>query len=213
MPYHSRRIQSLNTAISRGITRPFCVSHCLFINALYPSCSHLRKEIEWCPFCHIGSSILPWALRIRTSGSRSRRLPAASAGMRDMRDTLLVIVATFTSLLAVINTICIFTHPDGVTLWNASRFLVSVYIVGIGILTWRHVLVHMTQGTTSSVLFVCSVALLSLGIAGTGLAIYNGQRSGDTEYYLFPVHWLFVGQGMLTLWYLRRIGSEPSVTK
>ena len=63
-----------------------------------------------------------------------------------MREKLLVVVAIFTSLLAVMNAIFIFMHPDGATLWNVSRFLVSVYIMGIGVLTWRHVLTDITQG-------------------------------------------------------------------
>ena len=55
---------------------------------------------------------------------------------------MLIVVVAFTSLFAFVNALVILMTPDGATLWNVSRLLVSVFILGVGMLTWRQVCTH-----------------------------------------------------------------------
>lgn len=128
-----------------------------------------------------------------------------------MRSILLYVVAAITSLLAIVNASFILLTPDSVTLWDVARVVASVCIVGMGLLTWQHVRTERIGGPRTRVLGVGAVALIGLSVVGTGLALYHGQRSGDVEYYLFPLHWLVCGQGLLTLWHLRQRGAYTSV--
>ena len=109
----------------------------------------------------------------------------------------------FTSLIAVLNSVFIFMFPDGSILWNISRFLVSVFIIIVGVLTWSFVRLKSSKKNLRQLLSLCSIVLAVLGIFGTLHAFYLGQTTGDFEYYLFPINMLLIGQGALTFWFLR----------
>ena len=124
-----------------------------------------------------------------------------------MINILLLILAIFTSLIAVLNSVFVFMFPDGSALWNTSRFLVSVFIIIVGGLTWSFVRLKSSKNNLRQLLFFCSIGLVVLGILGTLHAIYLGQTTGDFEYYLFPIHALLFGQGALTFGF----GGLPSI--
>ena len=120
-----------------------------------------------------------------------------------MFNILLLILAIFTSLIAVLNSVFVFMFPDGSALWNTSRFLVSVFIIIVGVLTWSFVHLKSSKNNLPQLLSFCSIGLVVLGIFGILHAFYLGQTTGDFEYYLFPINMLLIGQGALTFWFLR----------
>ncbi len=125
-----------------------------------------------------------------------------------MFNILLLILAIFTSSLAVLNSVFVFMFPDGSALWNTSRFLVSVFIIIVGVLTWSFVRLKSSKNNLRQLLSFCSIGLVVLGIFGTFHAFYLGQTTGDFEYYLFPINMLLIGQGALTFWFLRHSSQK-----
>lgn len=125
---------------------------------------------------------------------------------------LLILWAGFTSLIAVANSVFVFMFPDGSALWNTSRFLVSVFIIIVGVLTWSFVRLKSSKNNLRQLLSFCSIGLVVLGIFGTFHAFYLGQTTGDFEYYLFPINMLLIGQGALTSWFLRHSIHHISTT-
>jgi len=124
-----------------------------------------------------------------------------------MINILLLTLAIFTSLIAVLNSVFVFMFPDGSALWNISRVLVSVFIVIVGVFTWSVSRSKSSKNNLRQLLSFCSIGLVVLGIFGTLHAFYLGQTTGDFEYYLLPIHALLFGQGALTFWILRQ-GSQ-----
>ncbi len=125
-----------------------------------------------------------------------------------MINILLLILAIFTSLIAVLNSVFVFMFPDGSALWNTSRVLVSVFIIIVGVLTWSFVRLKISKKNLRQLLSFCSIGLVVLGIFGTFHAFYLGQTTGDFEYYLFPINMLLIGQGALTFWFLRHSSQK-----
>ncbi len=125
-----------------------------------------------------------------------------------MINILLLVLAIFTSSLAVLNSVFVFLSPDGSALWNTSRFLVSVFIIIAGVLTWSVVRLKSSKYNLPQLLSFCSIGLVILGIFGTLHAFYLGQTTGDFEYYLFPINMLLIGQGALTFWFLRHSSQK-----
>ncbi len=121
---------------------------------------------------------------------------------------LLILWAGFTSLIAVANSVFVFMFPDGSALWNTSRFLASVFIIIVGVLTWSFVGLKSSKNNLRQFLSFCSIGLVVLGIFGTLHAFYLGQTTGDFEYYLFPINMLLIGQGALTFWFLRHSSQK-----
>ena len=117
---------------------------------------------------------------------------------------LLLMCAVFTSLFAILNSVFVFMSPDGSTLWNMSRILAALFIIGTGVLTQMFFLPKNGKHNLRQFLSLCSMGLMLLGIAGFSMAIYFGRTTGDFEYYLFPIHALLFGQGALTFWNLRQ---------
>ncbi len=97
---------------------------------------------------------------------------------------LLILWAGFRSLIAVANSVFVFMFPDGSALWNTSRFLVSVFIIIVGMLTWSFVRLKSSKNNLRQLLSFCSIGLVVLGIIGSFHAFYLGQTTGDFEYYL-----------------------------
>ncbi len=120
-----------------------------------------------------------------------------------MFNILLIVLAIFTSLIAVLNSVFVFMSPDGSALWNISRVLISVFIILVGVLTWSFVRFQGSKNNLRQLLSFCSIGLVLLGIVGSFHAFYLGQSTGDFEYYLFPIHALLFGQGALSFWFLR----------
>ena len=108
---------------------------------------------------------------------------------------LLILWAGFTSLIAVANSVFVFMFPDGSALWNTSRFLVSVFIIIVGVLTWSFVRLKSSKNNLRQLLSFCSIGLVVLGIIGSFHAFYLGQTTGDFEYYLFPINMLLDWSG------------------
>lgn len=127
-----------------------------------------------------------------------------------MLKTLLILGASFTSLIALLNAVFILKSPTGSTLWDVSRVLVSLFILGVGVLTWNATFSKKPEFKSWQLLLICSLGLMLLGIAGTFMAIYSGKTTGDFEYYLFPIHALLFGQGALSFRYLRQVGQNIS---
>ena len=125
---------------------------------------------------------------------------------------LLILWAGFTSLIAVANSVFVFMFPDGSALWNTSRFLVSVFIIIVGVLTWSFVRLKSSKNNLRQLLSFCSIGLVVLGIIGSFHAFFLGQTTGDFEYYLFPINMLLIGQGALTSWFLRHSIHHISTT-
>ena len=125
-----------------------------------------------------------------------------------MINILLLVLAIFTSSLAVLNSVFVFMFPDGSALWNIFRVLVSVVIMLVGVLTWSVVCLKSSKNNLRQFLSFCSIGLVVLGIFGTLQAFYLGQTTGDFEYYLFPINMLLIGQGALTFWFLRHSSQK-----
>ena len=121
---------------------------------------------------------------------------------------LLILWAGFTSLIAVANSVFVFMFPGGSALWNTSRFLVSVFIIIVGVLTWLFVRLKSSKNNLRQFLSFCSIGLVAFGIFGILNAFYLGQTSGDFEYHLFPINMLLIGQGALTFWFLRHSSQK-----
>ncbi len=81
-----------------------------------------------------------------------------------MINILLLFLAVFTSLIAVLNSVFVFQFPDGSTLWNLSRVLVSVFIMLVGVLTWSVVRLKSSKYNLPQLLSFCSIGLVVLGI-------------------------------------------------
>ncbi len=130
-----------------------------------------------------------------------------------MINILLLLLAVFTSLIAVLNSVFVFMFPGGSALWNTSRFLVSVFIIIVGVLTWSIVRLKSSKNNLRQFLSFCSIGLVVFGIFGTFHAFYLGQTTGDFEYYLFPINMLLIGQGALTFWFLRHSSQKVLTVK
>lgn len=124
-----------------------------------------------------------------------------------MLKKLLALGALVSIGFAGINLYFIFQNPDGPTAWNLARGAASLFVIVVGLLTvWFGL--SPSGGGPRLPLWVTSAGLFVLGIAGMGLATFNGLRAGDIEFYLFPINALFIGQALFTaaiLWSDRKL--------
>ena len=114
---------------------------------------------------------------------------------------LLLIVAAFTTLMALLVGVMMFTlvglsAEAGV--WIFARVSVCVFIVTMGAFTWLHFR-SMIRGSRDLILLVGAMLLMVVGAFGVAWSIHMGDVTGDYEYWVMMIDMALSVQGALTI--------------
>ena len=121
---------------------------------------------------------------------------------------VLAAIATLTGLAAAYTVVHTLAGQDTSVLWAGSRSLVSVAVVGTGILTW----VYWRQSTAriQDLLFLGGILLIAVGSFGAAWNIHLGLVTGDFDAPVYLLTVAVAATGMLTVFMLWRDARQIS---
>lgn len=115
---------------------------------------------------------------------------------------LTLFFSTFTSFIGLLIAFHSLVLDDGPWIWNLSKAAASVFVVCIGVLTWRFSRTADLHYGTEKILLLSVMTLMVVGGAGLAWILHRSLISGDFETWLVIVIIIVIVQGCVTTMYL-----------
>ncbi len=115
---------------------------------------------------------------------------------------LALFFSTFTSFIGILIAFHSLVLDDGPRIWNLSKAAGSVFVVCVGVLTWKFSRMVDAHYLTERVLLIAVMTLMVVGGAGLAWTLHISLVSGSVETWLVIVIMIVIAQGCVTTIYL-----------
>jgi|GEM_PF-1453927 len=115
---------------------------------------------------------------------------------------LVLFISTFTSFMGILIAFHSLVLDDGPWIWNLSKAVASIFVVCVGVFTWKFSRTEESDYFTETVLLFAVMTLMVVGGAGLAWTLHIALVSGDFETWLVIVIMIVIAQGCVTTIYL-----------
>ncbi|MBM4168031.1 MAG: hypothetical protein FJ215_02575 [Ignavibacteria bacterium] len=111
---------------------------------------------------------------------------------------LALFFSTFTSFIGILIAFHSLVLDDGPWIWNLSKAAASVFVVCVGLLTWKYCRTDTPHPFTERALLFSVMTLMVVGGAGLAWTLHRSLVSDDIEAWLVIVIMIVIVQGCVT---------------